>query len=177
MRGNGGSDSSDSEAPECPLCLEVLDLTDRNFYPCPCTYQICLWCWHKLSDNKQGRCPACRTVYDPNVANAAALDRSMIEKAMVEKKKKSSEQREAKKTLRPDAPGMESYRNVRVLQKICCMLLDCPLQLVGMVLQERKSSLASLDQLLKLPLLPRNLIIRLIALTSRTSGQKMPKRR
>ena len=117
---------SDNEAPECPLCLEVLDVTDRNFYPCPCGYQICLWCWHQLRDNKQGRCPACRTVYDTKI-ESKQLDRSTIERAMVEKKKKSSEQREAKKTQRPaDAPGMESYRNVRVLQKNLLYVVGLP---------------------------------------------------
>ena len=31
-----------AEEPEtCPLCVEELDLTDQNFKPCPCGYQVC----------------------------------------------------------------------------------------------------------------------------------------
>lgn len=30
----------DDEAESCPLCIEELDLSDRNFFPCPCGYQV-----------------------------------------------------------------------------------------------------------------------------------------
>lgn len=38
-----GSESTDKEEEEemlCPLCLEELDITDRNFRPCQCGYQV-----------------------------------------------------------------------------------------------------------------------------------------
>lgn len=25
----------------CPLCEEEMDLSDRNFLPCPCGYRVC----------------------------------------------------------------------------------------------------------------------------------------
>lgn len=28
------------EDMECPLCLEEIDLSDANFKPCPCGYQV-----------------------------------------------------------------------------------------------------------------------------------------
>lgn len=28
------------EAPTCPLCMEDLDETDKDFFPCPCDYQV-----------------------------------------------------------------------------------------------------------------------------------------
>lgn len=31
---------SDDEEEICPLCCETLDLTDKNFFPCPCGYQV-----------------------------------------------------------------------------------------------------------------------------------------
>jgi hypothetical protein len=38
------SQSDDDEEEEyCPLCCETLDITDRNFFPCPCEYQV----WRK----------------------------------------------------------------------------------------------------------------------------------
>jgi CCR4-NOT transcription complex subunit 4 len=30
----------DDEIPQCPLCLEDLDITERNFAPCKCGYQV-----------------------------------------------------------------------------------------------------------------------------------------
>ncbi|CAG8774196.1 5298_t:CDS:1, partial [Ambispora leptoticha] len=30
---------SDEEEFVCPLCMEEMDLSDRNFRPCPCGYQ------------------------------------------------------------------------------------------------------------------------------------------
>jgi hypothetical protein len=30
----------DDEEEVCPLCVEELDLTDKNFRPCPCGYQV-----------------------------------------------------------------------------------------------------------------------------------------
>lgn len=32
--------SDDEEDMECPLCLEEIDLSDANFKPCPCGYQV-----------------------------------------------------------------------------------------------------------------------------------------
>jgi hypothetical protein len=31
---------SDVDDYDCPLCMEELDLSDRNFRPCPCGYQV-----------------------------------------------------------------------------------------------------------------------------------------
>jgi len=32
--------SLQEEDPECPLCMEEMDLSDINFKPCPCGYQV-----------------------------------------------------------------------------------------------------------------------------------------
>lgn len=34
----------DEEEEKCPLCCEELDVTDRNFFPCPCGYQVGVDC-------------------------------------------------------------------------------------------------------------------------------------
>lgn len=52
------------EAPSCPLCMEDLDDTDKDFFPCPCDYQVCLWCLEYIKTNLGGKCPACRQQYD-----------------------------------------------------------------------------------------------------------------
>ncbi|KAL8991772.1 MAG: hypothetical protein Q9169_007666 [Polycauliona sp. 2 TL-2023] len=53
-------DSNDS----CPLCVEEFDLSDKNFRPCPCGYQICQFCYNNIKSNMNGLCPACRRQYD-----------------------------------------------------------------------------------------------------------------
>lgn len=68
------SDSSDGSKEEstCPLCVEEMDLSDKNFLPCPCGYRVCMWCWHHIRENLNGLCPACRTPYnaDPHAFSA-----------------------------------------------------------------------------------------------------------
>lgn len=48
----------------CPLCVEKFDDTDKRFFPCPCGYQVCVWCYHNINEKLGGRCPACRSQYD-----------------------------------------------------------------------------------------------------------------
>ncbi|XP_057522307.1 uncharacterized protein LOC130802353 [Amaranthus tricolor] len=52
-----------SQQPSCPVCCEDFDLTDSSFLPCPCGFQICLFC-HKKILEVDGRCPGCRKPYD-----------------------------------------------------------------------------------------------------------------
>lgn len=36
----------DEEEELCPLCVEEFDLSDKNFKPCPCGYQVRLCAFH-----------------------------------------------------------------------------------------------------------------------------------
>lgn len=47
----------------CPICCEDLDPTDSSFLPCPCGFQLCLFC-HKRILEVDARCPGCRKQYD-----------------------------------------------------------------------------------------------------------------
>lgn len=58
-----------------------MDVSDLNFKPCPCGYQvryfredfspanltdvmkICRFCWHHIKENLNKKCPACRREY------------------------------------------------------------------------------------------------------------------
>jgi hypothetical protein len=53
---------------DCPLCVEPLGL-DEQILPCPCGYQVCMFCWHRVKEEGSGLCPACRVPY----ADAFAL--------------------------------------------------------------------------------------------------------
>lgn len=54
---------SEQQPRSCPICCEDLDLTDSNFLPCPCGFQLCLFC-HKRILEVDARCPGCRKQYD-----------------------------------------------------------------------------------------------------------------
>ncbi|KAG1659429.1 hypothetical protein FOA52_001100 [Chlamydomonas sp. UWO 241] len=60
------------ENASCPLCVEELDSTDASFYPCPCGYQVCLFCYGQLKDALKALCPGCRLEYGEPLAPAAA---------------------------------------------------------------------------------------------------------
>ena len=32
--------SDDEEDTHCPLCVEEMDVSDKNFIPCPCGYRV-----------------------------------------------------------------------------------------------------------------------------------------
>ncbi|VDK36071.1 unnamed protein product [Dibothriocephalus latus] len=42
--------------------MEPMDSDDASFYPCPCLYQVCRFCWAKILNEENGLCPACRQV-------------------------------------------------------------------------------------------------------------------
>ena len=67
----------EEDVEECPLCMEPLDVADQNFYPCPCTYQICGFCWHKIRNEGNGLCPACRQPYEDRPAEFTPIDQEM----------------------------------------------------------------------------------------------------
>jgi len=69
--------------------MEDMDVTDKNFRPCKCGYQICLFCYNKIKDNHNGACPACRTPYDE--ANAVFVTPDPSEMAKMAKEKKAKE--------------------------------------------------------------------------------------
>jgi len=96
----------------CPLCMELFDLDDMGFLPCPCGYRICRFCWHRLKtyedniedqDASSGRCPACRQVYsdtpagfDTNLTLGTMLDQNKF------KKKKKRLQNKQKQKLQEE---------------------------------------------------------------------------
>ncbi|CAM9177523.1 unnamed protein product, partial [Choristocarpus tenellus] len=78
----------------CPLCCEVLDLSDKNFMPCPCGYRVCMWCWHRIKENYSNLCPACRSTYSDDPHAFAAVDKDAVIKNE-NKKKQRAKQKES----------------------------------------------------------------------------------
>ncbi|KAI2472798.1 hypothetical protein F4781DRAFT_290804 [Annulohypoxylon bovei var. microspora] len=112
----------DDEEDTCPLCIEEFDLSDRNFRPCPCGYQICQFCYNNLKNNLNGLCPACRRPYDEKdikwkvvtheeEAEFRANIQKNQKKRATEQRQKEVQKREAEKESRKNLQG------VRVVQK------------------------------------------------------------
>ncbi|MCO5598559.1 hypothetical protein L7F22_052656 [Adiantum nelumboides] len=103
--------SDEDEDMECPLCLEEIDISDANFKPCPCGYQICRFCWHHIKSNLNGRCPACRRKYSDTMVEFKAMSQDEIKKLSLAKKQKEREKRELEQMNR------KHLANMRVVQK------------------------------------------------------------
>lgn len=84
-------DNNASREELCPLCLEELDITDKNFKPCTCGYQICLWCFHNINEKVDGKCPNCRSLYQQDKVVMSSMDPEMIEAAREERLRKKKE--------------------------------------------------------------------------------------
>ncbi|KAI1826703.1 hypothetical protein F4861DRAFT_529629 [Xylaria intraflava] len=112
----------DDEDDTCPLCIEEFDLSDRNFRPCPCGYQICQFCFNNLKNNLSGLCPACRRPYDDKDVKWKVVTREEEAefRANIQKnqKKRASEQR-AKEAQKREAEkeNRKNLQGVRVVQK------------------------------------------------------------
>ena len=76
----------------CPLCCEELDISDQQFFPCKCGYQVCMWCWHRIKETESGLCPACRNPYGDDPHEFSAVDMEEVVKA--NKEKAAAEKRE-----------------------------------------------------------------------------------
>ncbi|KAI0928008.1 hypothetical protein AcV7_009297 [Taiwanofungus camphoratus] len=104
---------SDDEAEdaECPLCLEEMDISDLNFKPCPCGYQICRFCWHHIKENLNGRCPACRREYTDETVQFKPINKEDHKRLTQQKKQRERERKDL------DALGRRHLANVRVVQR------------------------------------------------------------
>ncbi|KAF8333953.1 uncharacterized protein EI90DRAFT_3121331 [Cantharellus anzutake] len=104
---------SDDEAEdsECPLCLEEMDLSDINFKPCPCGYQICRFCWHHIRQNLNGRCPACRRTYTEEQVVFTPIS-SEDQKRLNQQKRIRERQKKELENLK-----RSHFANVRIVQR------------------------------------------------------------
>ncbi|TFK29817.1 hypothetical protein FA15DRAFT_663090 [Coprinopsis marcescibilis] len=103
--------SDEEEDAECPLCLEEMDISDLNFKPCVCGYQICRFCWHHIKENLNKRCPACRRIYTDDGIEFKPVA-TQDHKRLTQQKKQRERERKELETL-----GRKHLANVRVVQR------------------------------------------------------------
>ncbi|KAI9826580.1 MAG: transcriptional repressor general negative regulator of transcription subunit 4 [Thelocarpon impressellum] len=108
----------DDSDETCPLCVEEFDLSDRNFRPCPCGYQVCQFCFNNIKNNMNGLCPACRRPYDEKSIEWKVVSPEEF-KADVQKqarKKAEIRQKEAQKR-EVESQNRKHLSGLRVVQK------------------------------------------------------------
>ncbi|KAL1625936.1 transcriptional repressor general negative regulator of transcription subunit 4 [Neofusicoccum ribis] len=111
----------DDEEELCPLCVEEFDLSDKNFKPCPCGYQICQFCYNNIKTTMNGLCPACRRPYDEKsiewkVISPEEMANYKADLAQQAKKKAAARQKEAQKR-EADSLSRKHLAGLRVVQK------------------------------------------------------------
>lgn len=97
-----------------------MDISDKNFKPCPCGYQICQFCYNNIRQNPElnGRCPGCRRLYDDESVEYKTLsvDEYRLQQIKKEKREKEKKQREKeKKEL--EIASKKHLAGLRVVQK------------------------------------------------------------
>lgn len=110
----------ENEEDFCPLCCEELDITDRNFKPCPCGYQICQFCYNNIRTNPElnGKCPACRRLYDDESVVYIKMSTEEIKQYQQRQEKKKREKKELEKQKREQEIAKRHHlANMRVIQK------------------------------------------------------------
>lgn len=116
----GDSFISDDDEELCPLCVEEMDISDKNFKPCPCGYQVCQFCYNNIRQNPQlnGRCPACRRTYDDDSVEYRIIspeewkkDHEKQARKERDRKQRQREKKESEQSSRKHLSGM------RVIQK------------------------------------------------------------
>ncbi|KAF2849892.1 hypothetical protein T440DRAFT_398119 [Plenodomus tracheiphilus IPT5] len=111
----------DDEEECCPLCVEEFDLSDRNFRPCVCGYQICQFCFNNIKTTMNGLCPACRRPYDESTIEWKTIspeDMAKHKQQIAQKAKKNAQirQKEAQKA-EADSLSRKHLAGLRVVQK------------------------------------------------------------
>lgn len=136
---------SEDEEEYCPLCIEPLDITDKNFFPCPCGYQICQFCYNNIRQNPElnGRCPACRRKYDDESVRYKVLspEELKLETAKLARREKERKQREKeKKDI--EYNNRKHLAGMRVIQKNLVYVIGVnppvPFEDVGNTLKSEK---------------------------------------
>ncbi|KAK2810135.1 hypothetical protein FQN49_008556 [Arthroderma sp. PD_2] len=109
----------DDDDELCPLCIEEFDLSDKNFKPCPCGYQICQFCYNNIkTHSEEGRCPNCRRVYDESTIQYRVpdVDEFKADLALKHRKAAAAKRKEAEKR-EIEASSRKNLAGVRVVQK------------------------------------------------------------
>lgn len=151
------TEESNADEPECPLCLERLDLTERNFKPCKCGYQVCSFCWHHITEQLNAKCPACRAPYRPKNFQFTAPDPAVLQKQLNEKRQRKKSQKANKHTKEsvPKHKQDKDLSNVRVLQRNLLYVVGLPASIAKEELLRKKEVFGKYGRIVKVAITKR----------------------
>lgn len=112
-----------------------MDISDKNFKPCPCGYQVCQFCYNNIRQNpNNGCCPACRRLYDDDSVEYRVIsqeewrkDHEKQARKERERKQRQREKKESEQLSRKHLSGM------RVIQKNLVYVIGLTPQLLLMI--------------------------------------------
>ncbi|KAF9593337.1 hypothetical protein IFM89_021741 [Coptis chinensis] len=98
---------------------------------------ICVWCWHQIMDlaekeDTEGRCPACRTLYDKEKIVGTASNGRLVAEINSERRLKSQ------KTKPKASDGRKHLSSVRVIQHNLVYIIGIPSDLADEELLQHK---------------------------------------
>lgn len=111
---------SDDEEEYCPLCVEEMDISDKNFKPCPCGYQICQFCYNNIKQSPElnGRCPGCRRLYDDASVEYKTITAEEYKLQQLKKEKREREKKQKEKEKKENELANKKHlAGIRVVQK------------------------------------------------------------
>lgn len=97
-----------------------MDISDKNFKPCPCGYQICQFCYNNIRQNPElnGRCPGCRRLYDDESVEYRTLTAEEYKLQQIKKEKREREKKQKEKEKKElELASKKHLAGLRVVQK------------------------------------------------------------
>ncbi|ORZ32451.1 RING/Ubox like zinc-binding domain-domain-containing protein [Catenaria anguillulae PL171] len=122
-------DTFASSAPNdellCPLCCEEIDPVDKYFYPCPCGYQICRFCWNHIREDLNNLCPACRREFDDASVQFTPPPPDEIARIQADRKRRKLGAKKAP-TGGYDANDRSHLKDIKVTQRTLVYVTNMP---------------------------------------------------
>lgn len=122
-----------------------MDISDKNFKPCPCGYQICQFCYNNIRQNPElnGRCPGCRRLYDDESVEYKTLSAEEYKSQQVKKERRDRDKKQKEKEKKElDIASKRHLAGLRVVQKnlvyVTGLNPPCPSEDLHSVLRSEK---------------------------------------
>lgn len=97
-----------------------MDISDKNFKPCPCGYQICQFCYNNIRQNPElnGRCPGCRRLYDDESVEYKTLTHEEYKLQQFKKERRERDKKQKEKERKElEIASKKHLAGLRVVQK------------------------------------------------------------
>lgn len=115
----------DGDDDICPICMDVLELTDKSFNPCPCGFRLCVWCFHNINDKANGKCPACRSPYEVTAIVEHDIDPALVAAANEEHRERTHKEKVLVENT-PSPVNDKTLQEMRIVQRNLVYVIGIP---------------------------------------------------